>query len=257
MLDTDHFHDILFELSNQDRYKILQTLRTENYNVTNIAKHISITTQEASRHLTRLAETNLIVKTVSGDYKITGYGDLILNQISGTLFVTSNREYFTDHRVGELQGRFTSCLNDLSESRLVTDVMVTFANIERIIPEANEYIWRLTDRYNMMSLHKLEEATERGVSFRLMQTKHFQYPPGWPGPGIVLRDARLSGRFEVRTSPEANVFIAMNEKEVAILAFPMEKNVFDYRGFTSKDPRFHEWCREVFSHYWGPAEPVN
>jgi predicted transcriptional regulator len=256
-MSSDHFHDILFELSNQDRYSILQTLKTQSYNVTNLAKLLNLTTQETSRHLTRLTATNLIEKTISGEYILTGYGTLILDQLLGTLFVTSNNEYFANHFTTHMPSEYISRLNELENSHLESDVMVVFANIERIIDEAEEYIWRLTDRYNMMALPKLEEATERGVTFRLMQTRYFQYPPDWPGQGIVLREARLSEKFYVRTSNEANLFIAMNEEEVAVLAFPMDKNVFDYRGFSSKDPLFHKWCRDIFEHYWAEASPVS
>ena len=257
MPDPDHFHDILFELSNQDRFHILQALQSEKYNVTNMSRHLSLTTQETSRHLTRLSETTLIEKTINGEYCLTPYGKLILRQVSGMYFATTNREYFVDHNTDDLPGEFCSRLMELGESHLVMDVMVVFANIERIIDEANEYIYRLTDRYNMMALPKLEKATDRGVHFKLLQTKDFQYPPEWPGPGVVLREARLKGNFEVRSSDEANLFIAMNEKEVAVLAFPMEKNLFDYRGFTSTDASFHRWCLDAFNYYWNTAISVS
>ena len=257
MSDAEHFHDILFELSNEDRFKILQALMTDNYNVTNMSKHLSLTTQEASRHLNRLAEADLIEKNAVGEYELTTYGRLILGQATGIMFAASNRDYFTNHKTGDLPHEFSCKITKLRESRLITDVMVSFANIDRIIDEASEYIWRLTDRYNMMSLPKLEAATEKGVMLKLMQTKDFQYPPEWPGPGIVLKNARIQGKFEVRNSPEANIFIAMNEKEVAILAFPMENNLFDYRGFSSTDPKFHSWCNEIFQYYWEKAVPVS
>ncbi len=254
---SDYFHNLLFELSNEDRYDILQALTLETYNVTNLANHLSITTQEASRHLSRLVDVMLIEKTISGEYILTPYGRLVFSQISGILFATSARDYFRHHIISELPVRFISRLSELRVSRLVDDVMVALANIERIIDEAEEYIWRLTDRYDMMALPKLEMATEKGVQFRLMQTKDFQYPPDWPGPGVVLKNARLSGVFNVRTSSEANVFIAMNEKEVAVLAFPKENSVFDYRGFSSTDPRFQDWCRDLYEFYWASAVPVN
>ena len=257
MPDIEHFHDILFELSNEDRFNILQSLTSENYNVTNMSRHLALTTQEASRHLNRLAEVGLITKSVSREYELTSYGKLVLSQATGIMFATSNKEYFIDHKTDDIPLEFLCQLTKLRESKLVNDVMVSFANIDRIIEEATEYIWRLTDRYNMMSLPKLEAATERKVNLKLMQTKDFQYPPEWPGPGIVLKEARLKGKFEVRHSSEANVFIAMNEKEVAILALPMENNLFDYRGFTSSDPKFHDWCREIFHFYWANATPVS
>ncbi|MCW4012557.1 MAG: DUF1724 domain-containing protein [Candidatus Bathyarchaeota archaeon] len=257
MPTSSHFHELLFELSNEDRYIILQTLKTRDLNVTNIARELSLTTQESSRHLNRLAEHGLIEKIIRGEYTLTEYGALVLRQAEGLLFASSNRDYYQTHKIPSLPTRFISRLCELDESRMVSDVMVVFALIERIIDEAEEYIWRLTDRYNMMSLPKLEAATERGVEFRLMQTKHFQFPPDWPGVGVILKEARLRGVFDVRTSSEANLFIAMNEKEVAVLGFPMDDNQFDYRGFSSSDPDFHLWCRDLFEYYWAKSLPVN
>ncbi len=253
---TSRFHELLFELSNEDRYNILHTLKQEENNVTNISRILSITTQEASRHLSRLSESGLVCKTTTGEYCLTGYGYMVLRQSAGLIYTSSNREYFTNHQIPELPAGFVSRLPELDTSRLINDVMVVFALIERIIDEAEEYIWRLTDRYNMMSLPKLEAATERDVAFRLMRTKHFQFPPDWPGVGVILRDARLGGLFDAKASNEANLFLAMNEKEVAVLAFPTANNVYDYRGYTSSDPDFHNWCRDVFTYYWNEAEPV-
>ena len=253
---TSHFHDLLFELSNEDRYKILQNLTEQENNVTSIARNLSITTQEASRHLNRLHENGLVEKNANSEYCITEYGKMVLRQSAGLIYTSSNREYYTNHLIPNLPTAYVSRLSELDESRLVNDVMVIFALIERIIDEAEEYIWRLTDRYNMMSLPKLEAATKRGVKFRLMRTKHFQFPPDWPGVGVILKDARLVGLFDAKISHDANLFIAMNEKEVAVVAFPMENNVFDYRGYTSTDLDFHNWCRELYQYYWDRAEPV-
>lgn len=257
MQPTDHFFEIFFELSNSYRFNVLNMLSEENYNATTIAKHLSITTQETSRHLGRLVNAGLAYKTQTGVYDLTPYGDIIRKSVSGLLFITRNKPYFTEHSVSDLPNRFLSRLNELDTYSQIMDVMVVFANIERIIEEADEYVWRLTNRYNMMSLPELENATERGVEFKLLQTKEFQYPPDWPGPGVILRDARLSGVFEVRHSSTANIFLAMNEKEAAILAFPLNESSFDYRGFSSKDPKFLGWCKEVFEYYWKTASQVN
>jgi len=254
---SDFFFDLLFELSNQVRYEILQMLHEENYNATSIANNLAITTQETSRHISRLVEAGLTQKTVSGKYSLTPYGTLMLKSISDLVFFTSNKEYFAEHVASDLPTRFFSRLSELHEGRLISDVMVVFANIERIIEESDEFVWRLTDRYNMMSLPELVGATERHIQFRLMQTKDFQYPPDWPGPGVVLREARLKGVFEVRSSSTANFFLAMNEKEVAILAFPLRDSVFDYMGFSSKDPKFLGWCKEAFEYHWKDAVPVS
>lgn len=121
--------------------------------------------------------------------------------------------------------------------------MVVIHNIEKMIREAEECIYRLTDRYLMMALPDLEEAVDRG----------FEFPPDWPGEGVILREARLRGQFQVRASDSALIFIAMSEKEVAALAFPSAEGQFDYLGFTASDEGPHRWCRDLYLHYWDAA----
>jgi predicted transcriptional regulator len=47
----------------------------------------------------------------------------------------------------------------------------------------------------------------------------------------------------------------MNEKEVASVAFPLHDGRFDYLGFTSKNPQVHNWCHDVYEHYWELSKP--
>ena len=84
---SNNFHELLFELSNEDRYMILLTLKNGDHNVTNIARELSLTTQESSRHLNRLAERGLIVKTVTGEYTLTEYGLLVLRRARDIRFI--------------------------------------------------------------------------------------------------------------------------------------------------------------------------
>jgi len=246
--------DLLFEFSNEDRLRILKSLAEETANVTNLARSLDLTTQEASRHLSRLGDVGLTVKDPEGFYRITTFGSLALRQMSGIEFTSLHRDYFREHSLDDLPLRFTERIGELAGSRRIDDVMVVFHAIERIIDEADEYIYRLTDRYLMMAIPQLEEATARGVRFRLLRTKDFEFPPDWPGEGNVLVDARLKGTFKIKASDTANVFMAINEKEVAAIAFPLADGRYDYLGFSSTDPVVHAWCKGLYEHYWVTAK---
>jgi predicted transcriptional regulator len=39
------------------------------------------------------------------------------------------------------------------------------------------------------------------------------------------------------------------------LSFPTLERNFDYKGFSSKDPRVIEWCTELFESYWKDRLP--
>ena len=245
--------DLFFELSNEDRMKILGELQKDPNNITGLSRALDVSTQEVSRHVSRFLERDVVSRDGSGAYFLTPFGVLVLNQIQGLSFASAHRDYFRDHVLTGLPSNFLSRIGELGGSELVDDVMLVFHNVERIIVEAEEYIWRLTDRYNMMSLPRLEEATDRGVQFCLLQTKAFEYPPDWPGVGEVMSEARIAGNMKVKISDSANIFIAMSEREVAVVAFPFANGRFDYLGFTSSDRRVHSWCAEVYQFYWDRA----
>ncbi len=245
--------DILFEVSNEDRLRILKALREEPRNLTALARGLGLSTQEASRHAARLSSVGLAAKDPEGLYALTPYGCLTLDQLRGIEFTSRCRDYFNAHTAEDLPPEYGARLGELSCATPVEDVMVVIHNIEKMIREAEEYIYRLTDRYLMMALPLLEEAVDRGVEFRLMRTRDFEFPPDWPGEGVILREARLRGQFQVRASDSALIFIAMSEKEVGALSFPSAKGRFDYLGFTASDEESHRWCLDLYLHYWDAA----
>jgi len=250
----EHLCDLLFEVSNEDRLRMLRRLEEGAMNVTGLSRGLGLTTQEVSRHISRLGETGLVKKATDGQYSLTSLGRLTLRQIEGLEFTSRHNKYFINHTVEDLLASFVYRIGELEGSSRVDDVMVVFNNVERMIREAEEYVWRLTDRYLMMALPELEAATDRGVEFRLMKSKGFEFPPDWPGPGKILAKARADGVFKLRESDAARVFIAMSEKEVAALAFPTTEGRFDYFGFASKDEGTHRWCSDVFQYYWDRAQ---
>ncbi len=245
--------DILFEVSNEDRLRILKALREEPRNLTALARGLDLSTQEASRHAARLSAVGLAAKDPEGLYALTPYGHLTLDQLRGIEFTSRCRDYFNAHTAEDLPPEYGARLGELSGATPVEDVMVVIHNIEKMIREAEEYIYRLTDRYLMMALPLLEEAVDRGVEFRLMRTRDFEFPPDWPGEGVILREARLRGQFQIRASDSALIFIAMSEKEVGALSFPSAKGRFDYLGFTASDEESHRWCLDLYLHYWDAA----
>jgi predicted transcriptional regulator len=245
--------DLLFEVSNEDRLRILLRLDKGALNITTLSKKLEITTQEVSRHITRLNDVGLTRKDADGLHSLTPFGELVKRQLQGFMFTSRCDDYFKAHSLAGMPSEFVSRIGELEGSNFVDDVMVVFHNVERMIQEAEEYIYRLTDRYFMMALPHLEAATERGVELRLLQSRTFDYPPDWPGPGVVLREARLGGVFKLRKSDTADVFLAMSEKEVAALAFPAADGRFDYLGFNSKDEGTHRWCLDLFRCIWDGA----
>jgi predicted transcriptional regulator len=259
VLGLGNLCDLLFELSNEDRLRILHQLNKKAMNVTNLSRALGLTTQESSRHVSRLGEVGLTQKDVDGFHHLSPYGKLILKQLPGLEFTSRHRDYFNTHFLERLPLEFVSRLGELADSIQTDDIMVAFHNMETMMQEAEEYIWVITDQYLMSTLPLLCEAFEREVKVKTIDPKHW-VPPLKLKKSIRTEDAkavwqaRTTGLVEERMLERLDINLYMSEKEVSTLAFPTVDGKFDYLGFSSIDKRAHKWCSDLFRHYWERAE---
>jgi predicted transcriptional regulator len=248
--------DLFFEFSNEDRLRIIKRLKDDSLTVTALSKELDLTTQETSRHLTRLGETGLTVKNPDGTHSLTGYGELSLNQINGFTFTSEHRNYFQNHDLTSIPSEFVSRIGDLNGSRYIDDIMVIFHLIEELGKDSEEYIYRLTDRYILTAIPSWEIALKKGVEFRLLEPKNIVVPPEFDR-GPVIREAAIRNQFQIRVIDEVNVFMALNEKKVAAISFPTNEGRMDYRGFVSEDKKVHKWAKDLYEYYWAKSTPKN
>lgn len=240
--------NLLFELSSEDRLRILLELEKKAMKLTPLSKKLDLTVQETFRHLSRLSDAKLIKKGADGFYRPTPYGKHAMKLLSGFEFLSKHREYFTTHTISRLPNEFVSRVSDLINCTFMDDVMVAFHRAENMIQEAQEYVWVLSDQILMSALPFLEKAVKRRVEFRVILPEDLIPPPSFkPIPAIT----KLS---ESRTLKRVDVAITMSEKEGAV-AFPTIDGRMDYLGFKSTDERSHKWCRDLFLYYWKRAKP--
>ncbi|MCW4041862.1 MAG: ArsR family transcriptional regulator [Candidatus Bathyarchaeota archaeon] len=262
MSGMEQLCNLLFEVSNEDRLRILHLLHQQGMNVTQLSKALGLSSQEASRHMSRLNKTGLTLKESDGKYHLTLYGKLLLTQVQGIDFTSRHQQYFLDHTLDQLPRPFIHRLGELSSSTFLNDIMEVFTNIETVIQEAEEYLWVITDQYlpSNMRLHIV--AYERGVRERDIEAKNWVVPTrikeslrDEEAIAQGTRHARATGLLQERMLDHLDLYLFMSEKEVAIVAFPFTDGRFDYFGFSSTDNHAHTWCREIFEHYWEHAYP--
>ena len=235
--------DLLFELSNSDRVRILYHLKDTPDNITGVARDLKITTQETSRHITRLADVGLVLRQPDGSYLVSSYGDIVFNQMAGIEFSSTYRDYFKTHSLKTVPGMFVSRIGELRDCNLIENVMAVFQNIKEICDEAEEYIWRITDKRLNIIYPDVQEAADRGVEYRRIEPTEVN-----ESPHVSILPPIKPG--SVRGVESIPIFLAMSEKEIGGLAFPQLNNEFDYIGFTSKSPEALKWCRDLFQYYW-------
>jgi len=255
------FYDLMFEVSNEDRVRILNELSAEPHTYSDLSRELDITTQEVSRHVQRLTENGLTVRRSDGLLALTPFGELLLRQLATLRFTSRHRGYFTDHVISGLPNKFMARMGELGGCSQIDDVMVAVHRVQRLIGEAEEYILNINMRYFSSGFNAIKAAFDRevkgyflhGLSLNLpeemMDDRRRVFPDGYieriKGKGIYME--RLL---------DVPMILYMSEKEVALLCFPTVEDKYDFKGFGSKDAETHEWCRDLFYCYWDRAKPV-
>lgn len=252
--------ELYFELSNEDRLRILQILERKPLKLTNIAKELGITNQQCIRHLNRLAETGLISKNAEGNYRLTPYGGMIRRLHPGYEFVTKHRDYFISHTLSKLPDEFLARIGALSNSELKLNVMEAISELEAIIKESEEYLWVIINKRTRSVRPFVAEAVERGVRIRSISPR--SYVPSLDvkrdiveGDELTVIKAEAEGRAEVVDAEDFDIYLYLSEKAV-LIAFPLEDGTFDYTGFTSSDPWAIKYCHDLFEYFWNRSQIV-
>jgi predicted transcriptional regulator len=256
--------DIFFELSNEDRLKIMFKLQGEPMKVTTLSRELGITTQECSRHIARLSEARLVEKDPEGFFSLTQYGRTMLKLIPSWGFISEHVDYFNTHSLEKTPAQLVCRIGELRESEPTENVMVTFHIVESLIRNAEEYVWFMHDQYLLNTLPLMKEVLKRGVTFRTFEplTREPRKSLDPMRPHYIDEDDELffmkaweSGQVSTRFSDDIEAFLYVSEKE-AIIAFPLSDEGFDYTGFHSKDASVRGFCCDLFNSYWEKGVPL-
>jgi predicted transcriptional regulator len=238
--------DLLFEFSSTERMKIMKSLIDERLKLSQVSKNLDMTVTEASRHLQRLSDVQMLEKDVDGAFGPTSYGKLAVRLLQSLDFISMNREYFLEHDILELPDELIDRISMLSHARLNPDIVRVLAHVDKMFQEADEYIWVMSFAHSLPStIPIVEERLQNGVILQRI----------FPEEIIPLTGEAETIAGPCRTLPKVDVRIMMTEKE-AMCSLPSMDGKTDYSSFIGKDARFHKWCTDLYLHYWEKATPA-
>ena len=236
---------LLFELSSEERMRILLAVKAEKMRLSSIAERMKFTATEASRQLQRLSEAKLIQRNSDGFFTITKYGELSLSLLDSLIFTSLNREYFLSHDASVLPSAFIGRLGDLCGCSFQGDVISTLAYDEGMFRSAESYIWTMSDQFHYGARPIVAERKMLGVDFRTILPENVVPPPGFkPAEGVARR-----------LLPKVDFHLIVTDKEAAF-GLTYIGGRMDYAQFVSKDERFRGWCHDLFQYCWDKAKPL-
>ena len=257
MKTSGEFHDLLFEMSNENRYGVLLILQKEAKRITELTREMKLTTTEVRRHVSRLAKVGLIQRDVGGYYHLTPYGETSLLLLQEYIFLSSNSEYFKTHTLSNIPTEFLKQIGELDASIHLNDAMGFLRYTENLFKDSKEYVWLIVNQFPMYSLTTIVEAIERGVQFRIIEPRERILNPDIESMTSeetqALSRTRQTPLVDQRMMDEVNVYLFLSDNR-CIISFPTTDGQYDYRGFTATDDSSLKWCGQLFQHYWEEAE---
>jgi predicted transcriptional regulator len=242
-----------FELASEQRLAIIFQLNEKSAKISQIAKGLGITMQEAHRNVNRLQGAGLIEKDPEGVFSLTTFGNTIIKQIPTFNYLSKHKEYFSEHMLGELPIKFIMRLGALDKCEYIKGVVAILERWKDIYREADQYIYEIVPQVPMDLIEPaVTRVKEKGVKYSYVFPKDVIIPKGRKdllkklGHGELLN----KGAIERRMVESVQVAVILNEKQAAVL-FPTQKGETDMNMiFHSTDPVFHEWCLDYFRYRW-------
>lgn len=248
MQKAEGIEKLFFDFASESRLGIIRELNKQSLRMNELARELDLTATEAARQLQRLTEAHIVQKLPDGTYAITNYARLTLQLLLSLEFTFNHKGYFEDHDVWRLPYQFVNRMGELSRSTLCMDTIENINRSERIINEAEKYVWLMAEKALESSRPAMLGQASKRVRFKLM---FYDCSPSIYDP--VPGDAPC---IEMRALAEIPGIVLCTEKEAGI-CLPSIEGRMDYAGFYSKDQMFINWARDLFLHFWDKGKPCH
>ncbi|HEY7695960.1 MAG TPA: hypothetical protein VH797_07670 [Nitrososphaeraceae archaeon] len=243
--------ELLFVLASTDRLQVLSCLKEEKeYRLGDIAQRLNSSIQEASKHVARLREQNLVEKDPSnGYYALTTLGKLVIKLLSSIEFLSQNKEYLLTHNISSLPEEFIERIGELQEHQYNAKVGLVLSFTHQVIREADKFVWLMSD-HSLIDVFDIERDRDRSLTWRII------LPTGskidWQNLRSYAKD--VHSRIEIGFSHEIIAGMALNEK-IAGLLLPDLRGSLDFNsGFISSNLSFCKWCQDLYNYIWSESE---
>jgi predicted transcriptional regulator len=253
---------IFFELASEQRLSILFRLSKQSSKLAKLAKDLDVTMQEVHRNLNRLQDSGLIRKDANGQFSLTTFGTTILLQIPTMNFLSRNKEYFSDHYLGDIPMKFVHRIGALDNSEYIEGLVAVLERWKQIYNSAREYIYGMLPQIPLELIETLLAILKQGgIKFNYILSQQTVVPKKRTD---LLKDAGFQdllkkGLVERRMVDKMPVAVILNEEEATVM-FPTLKRgqpVADLNSifYSGKDNLlFHEWCLDYFRYSWYGAK---
>jgi predicted transcriptional regulator len=246
------------ELASEQRLSILFRLTEEDTKLSQLAKDLGVTMQEVHRNVNRLMEVGLIKKNSGGTFSLTTFGNTIIKQIPAYDFLSRNKEYFSDHNLGEIPMKFVHRIGALNNSEYLAGMVAVIERWKQLYNESSEYIYGMVPQIPLELIESvIPKVKNDAVKFNyilpqkaIVPKKRTQLLTQSGFYDLLKMEKKVVDR---RMVDRVHVAVVLNEKQATVM-FPTVKDkiVADMNSmfYSRDDSLFHEWCLDYFRYCW-------
>jgi predicted transcriptional regulator len=254
-----NMEEIFAELASSQRLSIIFMISCQRLKLSTLAKSLNLTMQEVHRNTNRLLDSGLIEKNSEGVFFLTTFGNAITRQLSIFDFLSSNKCYFSDHKIGNIPMKFAQRIGALNGGKLISGIVPIIETWKRLYDESSEYIYGILPQIPLELIQAvIPKVKNEGVKFNYILPKNAMVPKIRNGLQKSSGYAELlkQGIIERKMIDKIEVALVLNEKQATVM-FPTLKGEADMNHmFSSNDAKsnngglFHEWCVDFFRYCW-------
>jgi predicted transcriptional regulator len=253
------------ELASEQRLSILLKLTEQDTKLSQLAKDLGVTMQEVHRNVNRLMEVGLIRKNSEGRFSLTTFGNTIIKQIPAYDFLSRNKEYFSDHNLGEIPMKFVHRIGALNNSEYVSGLVAIIERWKELYNESSEYIYGMVPQIPLELIESvIPKVKDDGIKFNyilpqkaIVPKKRTQLLSQSGFYDLLKMEKKMVDR---RMVDRVHVAVVLNEKQATVM-FPTvkDKTVADMNSmfYSRDDSLFHEWCLDYFRYCWYNSKPFD
>jgi predicted transcriptional regulator len=253
------------ELASEQRLSILLRLTERDTKLSQLAKDLGVTMQEVHRNVNRLMEVGLIKKNSEGTFSLTTFGNTIIKQIPAYDFLSRNKEYFSDHNLGEIPMKFVHRIGALNNSEYIEGLVAVIERWKQLYNESSEYIYGMVPQIPLELIESvIPKIKNNGVKFNYILPQKAIVPKrrtellSKSGYYDLLKMEKKV--VERRMVDKVHVAVVLNESQATVM-FPTVKDkvVADMNSmfYSRDDSLFHEWCLDYFRYCWYNSKPFD
>jgi predicted transcriptional regulator len=246
-MGSEELARFLFEIASDERLAILEAIRERPLKHAEIARLLSMTGSETTRHLNRLASAGLVAKNGRGAYEATQVSAALRAGLPFLRFLTGHRAFVLTHNLLVLETPFLERLGELEAGTFTNGTYHVVAVQENALRATRRRIWVVTEQRFEQALPILRERAGAGADVRIVR----------PRPAIVAEartEPRVERNFLLRVIPEVPLFLAVLDDQAGVCFPSLDGRVDLTMMLRLEDPAGVRWSEDLFRSIWERAD---